>query len=132
VSNIADIIYTHKTSPIIKHVHITETGLQLFVGPLEATILVALWDINEPFTMAKLYKYLSVNNITECAYSTIITTLQRMADKQLIIRIERENSTPLWAKAFENEEHFIECCMIDTLNVLYNNYPDHVIGYIGA
>jgi predicted transcriptional regulator len=118
-------------TPIIKHVHITEAGLQLFVGPLEATILTSLWDINEPLTMARLYKYLNVNNITECAYSTIITTLQRMADKKLIQRIERNNSTPLWAKAFENEEHFIECCMIDTLRVLRDNYSEHFWGFVG-
>ncbi len=118
--------------PIIKHVHITENSLLMFVGSLEALILTALWDINEPITMAKLYKYLNSEARTEAAYSTIITTLQRMADKQLIIRTNRLNSTPLWSSAFETEDIFVEYAMIDTLTALYNNYPDYLMGYIGV
>ena len=117
---------------MLKNLHLNETGLRLFVGSLEQTLMLALWEQDQPITMAKLYRYLVQNNITEVSYSTIITTLTRMSNKQLVIRTQRDNSTPLWSKAFENEDHFIEVCMIDTLSILRENYAEHFLGYIGV
>lgn len=116
---------------LIKRLNLTEQGICLFVGSLEATILYALWDQHEPVTMAKFYRYLIEEHKTDASYSTIITTLQRLATKQLIQRIDRDNSTPLWSKAFENVDHFIETVMIDTLNVLRDNYSEHLLAYCG-
>lgn len=117
---------------LIKRLNLAEHGIYIFVGSLEATILYALWDIDTPIPMARLYRYLITERKTETSYSTIITTCNRMAYKQLIIRTERTNTTPLWSKAFENEDHFIETVMIDTLNVLRDNYSEHFNGYIGV
>lgn len=117
---------------IVKRVNLTGHGICLFVGSLEATVLYALWDINDTVTMAQLYRYLIREQKTETAYSTIITTCNRMATKKLIQRIERDNSTPLWYKAFVDEQHFVETCMIDTLNVLSSNYSEQFLGYIGV
>lgn len=116
---------------LIKRLNLTEHGICIFVGSLEATILYALWDIDTPIPMARLYRYLIEHRKTETSYSTIITTCNRMFAKQLITRTERENHTPLWSSAFESEDHFIEIVMIDTLNVLRDNYSEHVLAYCG-
>lgn len=115
-----------------KRVYLDHKGLELFVGPTEAMLLIALWHQAEPITMSKLYRTLIEQYLTETAYSTIITTLNRMAAKKLVTRIERENKTPMWSKAFECEDAFIETCMIATLNVLRDNYSEQFSGYIGV
>lgn len=117
---------------IIKLVHIDRQGLELFLGSLECTIMCALWEQSTPITMAHFYRYLTVNNLTEAAYSTIITTLNRLADKKLITRQDRDGKTPMWSKAFACEDAFIETCMIATLNVLRDNYNEQFSDYIGV
>lgn len=119
-------VYQHK------RVYLDHSGLELFVGPTEAMLLIALWDQAEPITMSKLYRMLIEQFKTEAAYSTIITTLNRMANKKMIVRQDRDGKTPLWSSAFVNEDHFIEECMIATLNVLRDNYSEQFSGYIGV
>lgn len=107
---------------MIKRVLLDKTGLEMFVGPLEAKILRVLWD-HDPITSNRVHREMINNGYAE-AYTTIHTTLTRMLEKDLIgsKRIPNHKVTYWYARS-DNETQFLLRCtqyVHDRLSEVWN------------
>jgi len=64
-----------------------EHGLQQALGQLEATVMAAIWDAEEPLCVEDVRKVLAAKK--EAAYTTIMTTLDRLYKKGFLDRERR-------------------------------------------
>lgn len=93
-------------------VRIAEIGPAMFLGPLEAVIMQAMWEGNT--TSPKIWRFARENYKTvrseEIAYTTVTTTLYRLADRGLIIR-KGDKRAYTYAPTITTEAAFIEMCI---------------------
>ncbi len=54
------------------------------LGELERAVMDHLWDSSEPQTVRQVHEALSAHR--ELAYTTVMTVLQRLAKKQLVVQ----------------------------------------------
>ena len=113
---------------MIKRVKIDRNGLEMFVGSLECAILLTLWDMckgTKFVTTAQLYYVLINDKIGTWSYPTVITTLNRMADKSLLIRQKIPGTVTRWAPTATDEDQFIQMCVNAAIHKLFEEYPIH-------
>ena len=59
-----------------------ETGL----GPLEAEVMERIWDGGEPMTVRQLVERINEGRRKPLAYTTVMTVMARLADKEILRR----------------------------------------------
>lgn len=108
---------------MIKRVLLDKSGLEMFVGPLEAKILRVLWD-HDPITSNRVHREMIQAGYTE-AYTTVHTTLTRMLEKGLIGSKRIPNhKVAYWYARSDNEVQFMLDCTQHVINKLSEAYND--------
>lgn len=82
------------------------------LGSLERAIMDQLWDTSGPQTVRQVHRALSARR--ELAYSTVMTVLQRLACKSLVVQI-RDNRAYQYAPSHGREE-LVADLMVDALD----------------
>jgi predicted transcriptional regulator len=97
-------------------------GLDRFFGPLESSIMRYLWSVDSPQTTAQIIAAIDCTR----EYSTIMTTISRLADKGLLKSAptvpRRVNS--LVFSATVDSETFYRLAVRSIINALLEDCPD--------
>lgn len=56
------------------------------LGPLEADVMTILWTADLPLTVREVLVAINDNRDPELAYTTVMTVLARLADKEILTR----------------------------------------------
>ena len=94
------------------------------LGPLEAEIMEVVWDTNE-VTVRDVHKTLSTSR--PLAYTTVMTTLGRLADKGLVKRIEDQPAHRYVAVV--SREQYASSTVKSVVDWLVNHFPDPAVAY---
>lgn len=73
------------TIPIMKY-RPTADGLARWLHPLELAIMTALWDAGRPRTVKQIWLVLRREYRADIAYTTVASTLMRLAEKGMLCR----------------------------------------------
>lgn len=94
------------------------------LGPLEAEIMEVVWDSNE-VTVRDVHKALGPSR--PLAYTTVMTTLGRLADKGLVRRIEDQPAHRY--VALVTREQYASSTVKSVVDWLVNHFPDPAVAY---
>lgn len=61
-------------------------NLEKLLGPLEAELVRAAWAAGEPVTVRQLLERINARRSPPLAYTTVMTVMNRLADKQALVR----------------------------------------------
>ena len=75
---------TAPTLPALRY-DVRQTGLRRWLGPTEAAIMEIVWAAERPITVKGILKRLE-RSYHPLAYTSVLTTTDRMHDKQLLDR----------------------------------------------
>lgn len=81
------------------------------LGELERAVMDHLWSSDEPLTVRQVHETLSSRR--ELAYTTVMTVLQRLARKNLVVQI-RDDRAHRYAAAYGRDE-LVAGLMVDAL-----------------
>ena len=101
--------------------HINSKGLSLFLGELEAEVMEILWS-NGPMTVKRALYHVSKSR--KAAYTTVMTVLNRMAEKNIVKRTKEGHSylyEPVLAKNM-----FLNYAVKQVMAPLMSDYPEVV------
>jgi len=82
------------------------------LGELERSVMDHLWSADEPQTVRQVHEVLSVHR--ELAYTTIMTVLQRLAKKNLVVQ-HRDDRAHRYAPTHGRDE-LVAGLMVDALD----------------
>lgn len=82
------------------------------LGELERAVMDQLWDADEPQTVRRVHEALSARR--ELAYTTVMTVLQRLARKNLVVQI-RDDRAHQYA-AVDGRDELVAGLMVDALD----------------
>jgi predicted transcriptional regulator len=94
------------------------------LGPLEAEIMDVVWDQGE-VTVRDVHR--TINEDREIAYTTVMTTLGRLADKGLLRRIEAQPAHHFIALV--SREQYARSTVKSVVDWLVNHFPDPAVSY---
>lgn len=94
------------------------------LGPLEAEIMDVVWDTGE-VTVRDVHRLLESSR--PLAYTTVMTTLGRLADKGLVKRIEDQPAHRYTARI--TREQYARSTVKSVVDWLVNHFPDPAVAY---
>jgi predicted transcriptional regulator len=94
------------------------------LGPLEGEIMDVIWEQGST-TVSAVHKALAKNK--EIAYTTVMTTMSRLAKKQLLDQ-DRSSTTYKYAPALSREE-FDRYVVMGVLSGLFEDYGSDVVDH---
>lgn len=94
------------------------------LGPLEAEIMDVVWDSGE-VTVRDVHKSLGLSR--PLAYTTVMTTLGRLADKGLVKRIEDQPAHRY--VALVTREQYARSTVKSVVDWLVVHFPDPAVAY---
>ena len=94
------------------------------LGPLEAEIMEVVWDSGE-VTVRDVHEALGGSR--PLAYTTVMTTLGRLADKGLVKRIEDQPAHHY--RALVTREQYARSTVKSVVDWLVNHFPDPAVAY---
>ncbi len=100
-------------------------GLVKVLGPLETEIMQVIWH-DKCSTVKKVHRALSQNR--EIAYTTVMTTMSRLADKGVLNR-QRDGLAYIYDPTL-SEEDFVTMVVQQVLDGLLTDYSDTAIDYM--
>lgn len=99
-------------------------SLSEVLGPLEAEIMDVVWDSGE-VTVRDVHETLSAAR--SIAYTTVMTTLGRLADKGLLRRIEDQPAHHYTAVV--SREQYARSTVKSVVDWLLGHFPDPAVAY---
>ena len=100
-------------------------GLVKVLGPLETEIMQVIWH-DKCSTVKKVHRALSQNR--EIAYTTVMTTMSRLADKGVLNR-QRDGLAYIYDPAL-SEEDLVTMVVQQVLDGLLTDYSDTAVDYM--
>ena len=100
-------------------------GLVKVLGPLETEIMQVIWH-DKCSTVKKVHRALSQNR--EIAYTTVMTTMSRLADKGVLNR-QRDGLAYIYDPSL-SEEDFVTMVVQQVLDGLLTDYSDTAVDYM--
>jgi predicted transcriptional regulator len=97
------------------------------LGPLESEIMDVVWDQGAT-TVSAVHKALRAKK--EIAYTTVMTTMSRMAKKRLLTQ-DKSSTSYVYAPAL-NKEDFESYVVKSVIRGLFDDYGDGVVDYFVA
>lgn len=94
------------------------------LGPLEAEIMEVVWDSGE-VTVRDVHK--TLGDARPLAYTTVMTTLGRLADKGLVRRIEDQPAHHY--VALVSRDQYARSTVKSVVDWLVNHFPDPAVAY---
>lgn len=120
---------TRKLAKISQY-NIGEKELQAFLGPLEANVIEIVWSSKKPLTVREVYEKLRRKR--KIAYTTVMTTMDRLYDKGLLDRKAEKGRGGVfyvyWPKFEKNS--FKKSAVHEVLNSLVENFGEIVASYL--
>jgi predicted transcriptional regulator len=112
----------------------TGDGLRKLLGPLEADIMDIIWTGQRPYTGRQVHRQMLTQR--DLAYTTVMTTMVRLAEKGILIR---EPMTPKRGRgatyvytAMVNEAAFVDHAITEVVQSLLRDYPAQVRRALGV
>ncbi|MBW3594263.1 MAG: BlaI/MecI/CopY family transcriptional regulator [Actinobacteria bacterium] len=99
-------------------------SLSEVLGPLEAEIMDVVWDSGD-VTVRDVHQALSANR--PIAYTTVMTTLGRLADKGLLKRIEDQPAHHYTAVV--SRDQYATSTVKSVVDWLFGHFPDPAVAY---
>ncbi len=103
----------------------TKDGLVKVLGPLETDIMQLIWQERRS-TVKKVHRKLSQQR--EIAYTTVMTTMSRLADKGLLSR-ERDGLAYIYSPT-KTEQEFVSEMVQQVLDGLMDDYGELTMAYM--
>lgn len=97
-----------------KKINLEKDGLEAFFGELEAKIMKRLWE-NQPCSIMSVKKGLAEER--DYSYNTIMTVLNRLAEKGVIRKRKKGNTT--WYTPVQKKEEFLASTARAMLSVVF-------------
>jgi predicted transcriptional regulator len=94
------------------------------LGPLEAEVMEVVWDKDE-VTVRDVHAALKARR--RIAYTTVMTTLGRLADKGLLERVEVQPAHHY--KPLVTREQYARSTVKSVVDWLVNHFPDPAVAY---
>lgn len=94
------------------------------LGPLEAEIMEVVWDSGD-VTVRDVHQ--TLEDSRPLAYTTVMTTLGRLADKGLVERIEAQPAHHY--RAAVTREQYARSTVKSVVDWLVNHFPDPAVAY---
>jgi predicted transcriptional regulator len=94
------------------------------LGPLEAEIMEVVWDQGE-VTVRDVHRALNENR--DIAYTTVMTTLGRLADKGLLRRVEAQPAHRF--SALLSREQYASSTVKSVVDWLVHDFPEPAVAY---
>ncbi|MBO3800559.1 MAG: BlaI/MecI/CopY family transcriptional regulator [Candidatus Brockarchaeota archaeon] len=114
----------------ISRYNIGERELKAFLGPLEVDVIEVVWSSEKPLTVREVYEKLKRRR--KVAYTTIMTTMDRLYDKGLLDRREERGRGGIvyvyWPRLEKNG--FKKSAVQEVLNSLLENFGEIVANYL--
>ena len=85
----------------------SKEGAERWLGPTEAAIMEIVWAAERPITVKAIWREIE-REYRELAYTTVMTTMERLAEKQLLDRRRPIGSSAYVYSARETRAQFIE------------------------
>jgi predicted transcriptional regulator len=82
------------------------------LGDLEREVMTQLWDAPEPLTVRQVHEKISKNR--DLAYTTVMTVLDRLAKKKLVIQKKADRAYTY--AAAQSREEMTASVMLDALS----------------
>ncbi|OZF45918.1 BlaI/MecI/CopY family transcriptional regulator [Rhodococcus sp. 14-2470-1a] len=103
------------------------------LGELERAVMDHLWDSSEPQTVRQVHEALATHR--ELAYTTVMTVLQRLAKKQLVVQ-QRDDRAHRYIPLHGRDE-LVASLMVDALSQAPESGGRaaalvHFVGQVGA
>jgi len=97
----------------------SSSKLKKILGPLEGDIMEVVWE-NGPTTVSAVHKELREHK--DIAYTTVMTTMSRLAKKNLLHQ-DRSSASYVYSAALSKEE-FEKYVIADIIRALITDYGD--------
>ena len=98
-----------------------QTGLRKFLGDLECEIMELVWKKASPtVTVREIYDIL--RHERQIAYTTVMTTMVRLAEKGLLKIVDRAGLANCYAPV-ESRTEFIRNAVARVLNIFISEFP---------
>jgi predicted transcriptional regulator len=94
------------------------------LGPLEAEIMEVVWAEGE-VTVRDVHR--TLNKSRDIAYTTVMTTLGRLADKGFLQRVEAQPAHRF--SAILSREQYASSTVKSVVDWLVNHFPDPAVSY---
>lgn len=95
------------------------------LGPLEMSVMETVWDRGR-VTVRDVHEVLRRSR--DIAYTTVMTTLGRLADKGLLQRIEGQPAHHFVPAV--TREQYARSTVTSVMGWLMNHFPDPAVGYL--
>jgi predicted transcriptional regulator len=95
------------------------------LGPLEAEIMDVVWDRGE-VTVRDVHR--ALRSTRSIAYTTVMTTLGRLADKGLVRRVEDQPAHHYFALV--SREEYATSTVKSVVDWLVSRFPDPAVAYL--
>lgn len=112
--------------PLVKRMYLDKTGLEMYLGTIEARIMRSVWEGNTTITRIHRDIY---HTYGELAKSSISTTVTRLVNKRYLIKLPISDSLHrehTYLPCTNTEEELTEMLTQIVVNALYLNYPDEL------
>jgi predicted transcriptional regulator len=117
---------TEEKKPDVSQYNIDGKALEAFLGPLEANIMEAIWSKKTPVSVREIYE--ALKQTKNLAYTTIMSTMDRLFEKHLLDRKIEKGKGGLYYvywPAFEKQV-FQKSAVREVLSSLISNFGDVV------
>jgi predicted transcriptional regulator len=105
-----------------------QVGLRKFLGDLECEIMELVWkNANPTVTVREIYDIL--RHERQIAYTTVMTTMVRLAEKGLLRIVDKAGLANCYSPA-ENREEFIRNTVARVLEIFITEFPNEAQRYL--
>lgn len=106
-------------------INLSASGIEMFLGPLEAACMRAIWDNNR--VTKKIWRYVRENykspHTDESAYTSVTSTVTRLFDHGYVTRVGDRHAGYTYTPVHATEADFVLDRLSRAVNVLIDNYP---------
>ena len=107
-----------------------QEGLRKFLGDLECEIMELVWKkANPTVTVRDIYD--SLRQQRQIAYTTVMTTMVRLAEKGLLRIVDRAGLANCYAPV-EGREDFIRNAVAMVLDIFVKEFPEASTSYLST
>ena len=105
-----------------------QSGLRKFLGDLECEIMELVWKkANPTVTVRDIYETLRQQR--QIAYTTVMTTMVRLAEKGLLRVVDKAGLANCYSPA-ESRDQFIKNAVDKVLTIFVKEFPEESVQFI--
>ncbi|MGD9681502.1 MAG: BlaI/MecI/CopY family transcriptional regulator [Candidatus Obscuribacterales bacterium] len=107
-----------------------QVGLKKFLGDLECEIMELAWKLAKPVvTVREVYDALRKKR--EIAYTTVMTTMVRLSEKELLKIVDKVGLANCYTPA-QTRDEFIRSSVDHVLEIFFKEFPDECKDFVAG